>query len=219
MYTLRLHLFLQKCVFHHQRWRKMYFVIQFDFSEMDRFLLFRFDLIWRFQNENGLHGNILDCHRSYIGPFLIWLSSTWRVYQVINRHHAIKHQYSCTHRWWAHLWETKFEDTRSLLAIVAKYGVLVNEWCCLYYAFLGVSMNKITLWKNVHVDDWTIELAIIAINVSVEFWNVLLLWGVTIIGQRHLHNLKPNSTPTVSGQIIYQRLLRFCKFTPWNTIK
>ena len=64
LYTLRLHLFLQKCIFHHQRSRKMYFVIQFAFSEIDRFLLFRFDFIWRFQNENGLQGNLLGCHRS-----------------------------------------------------------------------------------------------------------------------------------------------------------
>ena len=35
----------------------------------------------------------------------------------------------------------------------------------MYYALLEVSMNKIALWKNVRIDGWTAELAIIASNV------------------------------------------------------
>ena len=51
-----------------------------------------------------------------------------------------------------------------LLAIVAKYGVLISTWGGLYYALLEVSMNKIALWENVQIDAWTAELAIIASN-------------------------------------------------------
>ena len=54
----------------------------------------------------------------------------------------------------------------SLLAIVGKYGVRISEWSGLYFALLEVSMNKIALWKNVHVDDWIAESMIIASNVS-----------------------------------------------------
>ena len=35
---------------------------------------------------------------------------------------------------------------KSLLAIIARYGVLIREWSDLYYALLEVSMNKIELW-------------------------------------------------------------------------
>ena len=55
----------------------------------------------------------------------------------------------------------------TLLEIIAKYGVLISKWGGLYYAFvhvLEVSINKIALWKNLHVDDWTVERAIIASN-------------------------------------------------------
>ena len=48
--------------------------------------------------------------------------------------------------------------------LVAKYGVLIRECGGLYYAFLEVSMNKIALWKNVRLNDWTAELEIIASN-------------------------------------------------------
>ena len=52
----------------------------------------------------------------------------------------------------------------SLLAIIAKYGVLIREWGGLYDTLLEVSMNKIALWLKFLVDDWTAELAIIASN-------------------------------------------------------
>ena len=52
-----------------------------------------------------------------------------------------------------------------LLANIPKFGVRIREWNGMYYALLEVSMNKIALWKNVHVDDRTAELAIIASNV------------------------------------------------------
>ena len=45
----------------------------------------------------------------------------------------------------------------------------------MYYVLFGVSMNKITLWKNVRRDDWTAELAIIASNDSNEFLLIILL--------------------------------------------
>ena len=35
---------------------------------------------------------------------------------------------------------------------------------CLHFALLGISINKIALWKNVRVDDQTVELVIIASN-------------------------------------------------------
>ena len=53
-------------------------------------------------------------------------------------------------------------DPNILLEIIANYGVLTREWSGLYYALLEVSMDKIALWKNVRVDNWTAELAIIA---------------------------------------------------------
>ena len=59
----------------------------------------------------------------------------------------------------------------ALLEIIAKYGVLINEWGDLYYALLEGSMNKITLWKNVHVDDWTVEGVIIASMAKYMFAN------------------------------------------------
>ena len=62
----------------------------------------------------------------------------------------------------------------TLLEISAKYCVLSREWGELYYAFLEVSMDKIALWKNVRVYDWTPELAIIASNVK---WNFKLIQG------------------------------------------
>ena len=41
----------------------------------------------------------------------------------------------------------------------------MREWGDLYCALLEVSMNKVALWKNVNVDDWKAELAVIASNV------------------------------------------------------
>ena len=52
----------------------------------------------------------------------------------------------------------------SLMTIIAKYGVLISKWGGLYYVLLEVSRNKIAFCKNVHVDDWTDELVIIASN-------------------------------------------------------
>ena len=52
----------------------------------------------------------------------------------------------------------------TLLAIIVKHGVLISEWGGLYFALLEVSLSKIALWKNVCVDDWTDELAVIASN-------------------------------------------------------
>ena len=57
--------------------------------------------------------------------------------------------------------------TETLLAIIAKYGTLINDWDGLYYAVLEVSLQKIALWKNVCVDDWTVPVAIIASNVTI----------------------------------------------------
>ena len=51
-----------------------------------------------------------------------------------------------------------------LLAIIAKYGVLIREWGYL----LDLSMSKRALWRNVHVDDWIVELAIIASSVTAK---------------------------------------------------
>ena len=56
------------------------------------------------------------------------------------------------------------ETVPSLLEIICKYGVLISKLRCLYYALLELSMNKITLRKNVRVDDWTAERAIITSN-------------------------------------------------------
>ena len=36
----------------------------------------------------------------------------------------------------------------TLVAIIAKYGVLINKWGGLYYSLSKVSVNKITLWKK-----------------------------------------------------------------------
>ena len=41
---------------------------------------------------------------------------------------------------------------------------MISELGVLYYALLEVSMDKIVLWKNIRVHDWTAELAIIASN-------------------------------------------------------
>ena len=46
---------------------------------------------------------------------------------------------------------------KSVLATIAKYGILIREWRGLCYALLEVSINKIALWNNVRVDDWTAE--------------------------------------------------------------
>ena len=40
---------------------------------------------------------------------------------------------------------------KPLLVIIAKYGVLIIELSGIL-ALLEVSMNKIALWKDVHVD-------------------------------------------------------------------
>ena len=53
-------------------------------------------------------------------------------------------------------------DNKPLLEIIAKCGVLIREWCGLYYALLDVSMNNKALF--VIVNDWTAERAIIASN-------------------------------------------------------
>ena len=47
------------------------------------------------------------------------------------------------------------KDRESLLAIIAKYGILIREWGGLYYALLEIPMNKIGSWKNVCVEEWT----------------------------------------------------------------
>ena len=49
-----------------------------------------------------------------------------------------------------------------LLAIIDKYGVLINQRYWFYPALLEVSRKKIALWINVCADDWTAERAIIA---------------------------------------------------------
>ena len=54
----------------------------------------------------------------------------------------------------------------ALLAIIDKYGVLITQWTWLYQALSEVSMNKLALWINVCVDDWTAERATIASNAS-----------------------------------------------------
>ena len=55
-------------------------------------------------------------------------------------------------------------NNATLLEIIAKCGILISEWGGLYYALLEVSMDKIALWTNVHVDDWTAERVIIVSN-------------------------------------------------------
>ena len=60
----------------------------------------------------------------------------------------------------------------TLLEIIPKYGVLISKWGGLYYAFvhvLEVSINKIVLWKNLHVDDWTVEGR--SLLVMMTIWN------------------------------------------------
>ena len=57
-------------------------------------------------------------------------------------------------------------NSRSLLAIIDKYGGLLRQWAWLYEALLEVSMNKISLWINVCVDDWTAEMAITALKIQ-----------------------------------------------------
>ena len=52
-------------------------------------------------------------------------------------------------------------EKSTLLEIIAQYGVLIREWGGLYYVLLE-SVDKIVLWKDVRVDDWTDELAITA---------------------------------------------------------
>ena len=49
-----------------------------------------------------------------------------------------------------------------------EYGFLISEWDGLYYALLGMSVNKIALWQNVRLDDCTAELAFIASNTADE---------------------------------------------------
>ena len=50
----------------------------------------------------------------------------------------------------------------------------------LSYAFLEASMNKIALWKNVRVDDWTAERAFITGNVSTLIWSQKISIGTKI---------------------------------------
>ena len=54
----------------------------------------------------------------------------------------------------------------TLLAIIDKYGVSISQRDWLYQALLEVSMKKITLWIHLGVDDWTAEMATIAINLK-----------------------------------------------------
>ena len=53
----------------------------------------------------------------------------------------------------------------ALLAIIDKYGVQISQWAWLCQALFEVSMNKIALWINVSVDDWSAERAMIGSNV------------------------------------------------------
>ena len=52
----------------------------------------------------------------------------------------------------------------SLLAIIDKYGGLISEWGSLYNLLLEDVYEQNSIVKNVRVDDWTAELAIIASN-------------------------------------------------------
>ena len=56
--------------------------------------------------------------------------------------------------------------SKTLLAIVDKYGIPISQWAWLCQALLEVSMNKIALWINVCADDWTAEMSTIASNVT-----------------------------------------------------
>ena len=56
----------------------------------------------------------------------------------------------------------------TLLAIIAKYGVLINELDDSYYTLLEVSTDKKALIR-VRTDDWTAERAIIASNSRVYY--------------------------------------------------
>ena len=67
------------------------------------------------------------------------------------------------------LYSSGCEVLMSLLAIIDKYGVSIRQWNWLNQALLEVLMTKISLWINDGVHDWTVERAIIAGNVSVQF--------------------------------------------------
>ena len=69
----------------------------------------------------------------------------------------------------------------SLLAIIAKYDILIKKWDVLYYALLEVFMNKIALWKYVQVDDWTVELVAIASNKTLWVFRTTIQFSVFVI--------------------------------------
>ena len=47
---------------------------------------------------------------------------------------------------------------------------LISQWILFYQALLEVSMNKIALWINVRVDNWTAEWTIIVSN-AIASWS------------------------------------------------
>ena len=69
----------------------------------------------------------------------------------------------------------------TLLAMIAKYGVLISELGGLYYALLELSINKKALWKIVLVDDWTAELVIIASNAMRFLYIAPHMWWASLL--------------------------------------
>ena len=82
-----------------------------------------------------------------------------------------------------------------LLGIIVKYDAPIREWGGLYYALLEVSMNKIALWKNVHVEDWTAELAIIASNDTLEMATHNHCFYITLFSSYMYVRSVNNNTP------------------------
>ena len=69
------------------------------------------------------------------------------------------------------VWIIKLPQLKDIFCITRnclQNGILFSEWGVLYYALLLVSMEKIALWKNVRVNDWTAERVIIALT-TLEF--------------------------------------------------
>ena len=88
------------------------------------------------------------------------------------------------------MWEKKFQAfvdwcillelmIISLLATtIAKYGVPINQWFCLYQALLEVCVNKIPLLPMSRVDEWTAECAVIVSNEPCR-WCSSREWHIT----------------------------------------
>ena len=91
---------------------------------------------------------------SFLQPFR-WFSSTWYCIMPLLNFVGVVEIWGM-HRNIIKSSEMKHGMTSyTLLAIIDKYDILINQWSWLFEALSEASTNKIALWINICEDDWT----------------------------------------------------------------